>query len=68
MDNAGLRREPGLEPYQDIVPQPVTLPDNEFDPDFDASERQAVRNRGLVRDMRRVARQISMDQNDGLEL
>ncbi|MDF3856567.1 conjugal transfer protein TraG [Paracoccus pantotrophus] len=67
-DNAGLRREPGLEPYQDIAPQPVTLPENEFDPDFDASERQAVRNRGLVRDMRRVARQISMDQDDGLEL
>ncbi|KRW96186.1 conjugal transfer protein TraG [Paracoccus sp. MKU1] len=67
-DNAGLRREPGLEPYQDIVPEPVAPPQNEFDPDFDASERQAVRNRGLVRDMRRVARQISMNQNDGLEL
>ena len=67
-DGAGLRREPGLEPYQDIAPEPVAPPRNEFDPDFDASERQAVRNRGLVRDMRRVARQISMDQDDGMEL
>ncbi|ARC36803.1 conjugal transfer protein TraG [Paracoccus yeei] len=67
-DNAGLRREPRLEPYQDIALQPVTLPENEFDPDFEASEQQAVRNRGLARDMRRAARQISMNQDDGLEL
>ncbi|MBT0779230.1 conjugal transfer protein TraG [Paracoccus sp. pheM1] len=67
-DDAGLRREPGLEPYQDIAPEPAAPPENEFDPDFDASEQQAGRNRGLVRDMRRVARQISMDQNDGMEL
>ena len=67
-DNAGLRREPGLEPYQDIAPEPGGPPRNEFDPDFDASEQQAVRNRGLARDMRRVARQISMNQEDGLEL
>ncbi|SMG53039.1 conjugal transfer protein TraG [Paracoccus sp. J56] len=67
-DNAGLRREPGLEPYQDIAAEPMMVPENEFDPDFDASEQQAVRNRGLARDMRRVARQISMNQDDGLEL
>ncbi|RDW12861.1 conjugal transfer protein TraG [Paracoccus thiocyanatus] len=67
-DNAGLRREPGLEPYQDIAPEPVAPPQNEFDPDFEAPERHAVRNRSLVRDMSRIARQISMNQNDGMEL
>lgn len=66
--NAGLRREPGLEQYTDIAPEPSKATVNEFDPDVDEPEREAVTNRTLVRNMRHVARQISMDPGDGMEL
>jgi len=66
--NAGLRREPGLEPHKDIAPEPAKPSFNEFDPDMDEPERDVVTNRALARNMRQVARQISMDPGDGMEL
>jgi len=66
--NAGLRREPGLEPHKDVAPEPERKPINEFDPDMDEPERDAVTSRALARNMRQVARQISMDPSDGMEL
>ncbi len=66
--NAGLRREPGLEPHKDIVPEPFRQPVNEFDPDMDEPEPDSVKNRMLSRSMRQVARQVSMDPGDGMEL
>lgn len=57
-----------MEPYQDIAAEPMAPPESEFDPDFDASEQQTVRSRRLVHNMRRVACQISLNQEDGLEL
>ncbi|MDI6025935.1 conjugal transfer protein TraG [Corticibacterium sp. UT-5YL-CI-8] len=66
--NAGLRREPGLEPHKDIAPEKEPLPINEFDPDGDEPERESATNRALVRGMRQVARRISMDPGDGMEL
>lgn len=66
--NAGLRREPGLEPHKDIAPEPAKPAFNEFDPDMDEPERDAVANRTLARNMRQVARQISLDPGDGMEL
>ncbi|ERM03639.1 hypothetical protein Q644_00520 [Brucella intermedia 229E] len=66
--NAGLRREPGLEQHKDIAPEPERKTVNEFDPDMDEPERDAVTNRTLARNMRLVARQISMDPGDGMEL
>lgn len=66
--NAGLRREPGLEPHKDIAPEPERKTVNEFDPDMDEPERDAVTNRALARNMRQAARQISMDSGDGMEL
>ena len=66
--NAGLRREPGLEPHKDIAPEPERPPANEFDPDLDESDHEANSSRALMRNMRQAARQISMDPGDGMEL
>jgi type IV secretion system protein VirD4 len=66
--NAGLRREPGLERHKDIAPEPIKPAVNEFDPDMDERDDDAVRVRALARNARNVARQISMDPGDGMEL
>ena len=66
--NAGLRREPGLEPHKDIAPEKPASTVNEFDPDVDEPESDAATNRVLARNMRQMARQISMDPGDGMEL
>ena len=66
--NAGLRREPGLERHKDIAPEPIKPAVNEFDPDMDERDDDAARIRALARNARNVARQISMDPGDGIEL
>ncbi|MBN9586068.1 MAG: conjugal transfer protein TraG [Afipia sp. 62-7] len=66
--NAGLRREPGLEPHKDIAPEPAKTPTNEFDPDAEEPEREVVANRALARDMRLMVRRIALDPGDGMEL
>jgi type IV secretion system protein VirD4 len=66
--NAGLRREPGLERHKDIAPEPIKPAANEFDPDMDERDDDAVRVRALARNARNVAQQISMDPGDGMEL
>ncbi|PRD43073.1 conjugal transfer protein TraG [Phyllobacterium phragmitis] len=66
--NAGLRREPGLEPHKDIAPEPARPLANEFDPDIDEPDRESTANRALVRNMRQVARQVSMDPGDRMEM
>ncbi|MBX4899769.1 conjugal transfer protein TraG [Rhizobium bangladeshense] len=66
--NAGLRREPGLEAHKEIAPKAAISALNEFDPDGDEPERNAVSVRTLARRMRQIARQASMDPNDGVEL
>ncbi|MEP1913851.1 MAG: conjugal transfer protein TraG [Nitratireductor sp.] len=65
--NAGVRREPELPDHEEIVPPPPS-PANEFDilddePDVDAAKARALRQR-----MRAVARQASMNPDDGIEL
>jgi type IV secretion system protein VirD4 len=66
--NAGMRREPGLEPHKDITPEPERQRINEFDPGMDKPERDTLTNRALARNLHQVARQISMDPGDGMEL
>lgn len=67
--NAGLRREPGLEPHKDIASEKeLSSPVNEFDPDVDEPERESANSRAPVRSMRQMARRISMDPGDGMEL
>jgi type IV secretion system protein VirD4 len=66
--NAGLRREPGMDAHKDIAPEPETASFNEFDLDGEELERDALSAGALTRRMRHVARQASMDPNDGVEL
>jgi type IV secretion system protein VirD4 len=66
--NAGLRREPGLERHKDIAPEPIKPAVNEFDPETDQRDDDAIRVRALVRNVRSVARQVSLDPGDGMEL
>nr|WP_312352466.1 conjugal transfer protein TraG [Brucella intermedia] len=66
-DNAGIRREPELPEHEEIIPPP-TPPAQEFDilddePDVDAAKARALRSR-----MRMIARQASMNPDDGIEL
>ena len=65
--NAGIRREPELPEHEEIIQSPPP-PSQEFDilddePDVDAAKARAMRQR-----MRMVARQASLDPNDGIEL
>ncbi|RCI80105.1 conjugal transfer protein TraG [Brucella anthropi] len=65
--NAGIRREPELPEHEEIITPPPS-PAQEFDildddPDVDAAKARALRSR-----MRLVARQASLDPNDGIEL
>jgi type IV secretion system protein VirD4 len=66
--NAGLRREPGLERHKDIAPEPIKPAANEFDPETDPRDDDAIRVRALVRNVRSIARQVSLDPGDGMEL
>ena len=66
--NAGLRREPGLERHKDIAPEPAKHPINEFEPDRDENDDEAVRRRVVTRSMRQIAGQAAMDPHDGVEL
>lgn len=66
--NGGIRREPGLERHKDIAPEPAKPFPDEFEPDRNEADDDAVRVRTLGRTMRQVARQAAMDPRDGLEL
>ncbi|MCM5693272.1 conjugal transfer protein TraG [Sinorhizobium meliloti] len=66
--NGGLRREPDLEAPEEIAPERTVVSINEFNLDADEPERDAAGNRELARKMRHVARQISMDPGDGMDL
>lgn len=63
----GLRREPGLEPHEDIVPAAAS-PVNEFDDGAEEADTDSNRSRALARTMRRTARQVVLDPNDGIDL
>jgi len=65
--NAGIRREPELPEHEEVVPA-ERPPEQEFDllddePDVDPAKARAMRQR-----MRIVARQASMNPDDGIEL
>ncbi len=65
--NAGIRREPELPEHEEIV-TPPRPPEQEFDildddADVDAAKAQAIRQ-----NMRMMARQVTLDPADGIEL
>ena len=67
--NSGLRREPELPDHVAIVKETTDQPAEEFavlldeEPEDVARQRQALR-----RQMTGVARQVSLDPNDGMDL
>jgi type IV secretion system protein VirD4 len=67
--NAGLRREPDLPDHVAVTPETTKAPAREFEMMLDDSPEDAVRQRhALGRQMAQVARQASLDQNDGIPL
>ena len=66
--NADLRREPALERHIDIAPTPRPAPANEFELDEPDPDSDAARQATARRQMQRVARQASLDPDDGIEL
>ena len=66
--NGGIRREPELQPHEDIAPTPA-IPKHEFNfGDDDGGDDDAARNRKLMDRMTGIARQASLDPNDGVDL
>jgi len=66
--NAGIRREPELGEHEEIVPVPK-LHQNEFDFDLEEdADGDAARNRQQADRMRRIARNASLDPDDGIAL
>ncbi len=67
-ENAGLRRQPDLERHVDISPAPKPAPANEFEPEDPEPDSDAARQATVRRQVRTVARQASLDPDDGIEL
>ena len=67
--NAGLRREPDLAEHVAVAPEMTAEPAREFEMMLDDEPEEAARQRqALRRQMGQVARQASMDRNDGIDL
>ncbi|MGE4302618.1 MAG: conjugal transfer protein TraG [Novosphingobium sp.] len=67
-ENADLRREPDMERHIDIAPPPVEAPANEFELDEPEPDTEAARQATVRRQMQGMARQASLDPDDGIEL
>ncbi|WP_071675736.1 conjugal transfer protein TraG [Nioella nitratireducens] len=67
--NAGLRREPDLPEHVAAAPEKTTEPAREFEMMLDDEAEETARQRQALRkQMGQVARQASMDRNDGIDL
>ena len=67
--NAGLRREPELPEHVAVAPEKTAEPAREFEMMLDDEPEEAARQRQALRkQMGQVARQASMDRNDGIDL
>ena len=65
--NAGLRREPELPEHEEIVPEP-RKPVREFDPMDEESDDEVQRQRIVQRTLGIVARQVSLDPGDDMQM
>ncbi|MDE5456025.1 IncP-type conjugal transfer protein TraG [Bradyrhizobium sp. CSA112] len=65
--NGGIRREPKLPQHEDVVIR-APLVENEFDTAPDDSDAEAVQARVLDRSMQGVARSVSLDPDDPMDL
>ena len=67
--NAGLRREPDLAEHLAAAPEKTAEPAREFEMMLDDEAEETARQRQALRkQMGQVARQASMDRNDGIDL
>ncbi|MDC7812807.1 conjugal transfer protein TraG [Sphingomonas koreensis] len=67
-ENADLRRDPDMERHIDIAPPPVPAPANEFELDEPEPDTDAARQAAVRQQMQGMARQASLDPDDGIEL
>jgi type IV secretion system protein VirD4 len=65
--NAGIRREPELPEHEEIVPEP-TKPVHEFDPMDEEPDDEVQRQRIMRRTFGTVARQVSLDPGDDMQM
>jgi type IV secretion system protein VirD4 len=65
--NAGIRREPELPEHEEIVPEPAK-PVQEFDAMDDEPDDEAQRQRIMQRTFGTVARQVSLDPSDDMQM
>ncbi|GAA5264624.1 type IV secretion system protein VirD4 [Acidiphilium sp. MT5] len=65
--NGGIRREPELPEHEDIVPK-SRHPIDEFEPMEDEPDDGAVQNRLLQRSLPSIARQVSLDPADDMDM
>ena len=65
--NAGIRREPELPEHEEIAPEPRKAI-NEFEPIEEEADDEAQRQRAMRRTMGAVARQISLDTSDDMQM
>ena len=66
-DNAGIRREPELPEHEEIVPEPAK-PVHEFEPMDDEPDDDVQRQRIMQRTFGTVARQVSLDPGDDMQM
>src|SRR5579883_2981619 len=65
--NAGIRREPELPEHEEIVPEPKQ-PVHEFDPMDEEPDDEVQRQRIMQRTFGTVARQVSLDPSDDMQM
>lgn len=65
--NGGIRREPELPQHEDVVIG-VPLAENEFDAAPDDGDADAVQARALSRSMQGIARSVTIDPDDPMDL
>jgi type IV secretion system protein VirD4 len=65
--NAGIRREPELPEHEEIVPAPPK-PVHEFEPADEEPDDEAQRQRIMQRTFGTVARQVSLDPGDDMQM
>jgi type IV secretion system protein VirD4 len=65
--NAGIRREPELPEHEEIMPEPPK-PVHEFDPPDEEPDDEVQRQRIMQRTFGTVARQVSLDPGDDMQM
>ena len=65
--NAGIRREPELPEHEEIVPEPPK-PVHEFEPTDEEPDDEVQRQRIMQRTFGTVARQVSLDPGDDMQM